>query len=110
MLIRETIFSLLDANPKLLRVLDAFDDEGTQPMRGPAASSVREAWESASQDWRRRLIDALIESIAVLPQATSTFDPSSILVRWRVEVLLPASSSRDSSEGGTSISTKEETA
>ena len=110
MLIRETIFSLLDANPKLLRVLDAFDHEGTQPMRGPAASSVREAWESASQDWRRRLIDALIESIAVLPQATSTFDPSSILVRWRVEVLLPASSSRDSSEGGTSISTKEETA
>jgi DNA invertase Pin-like site-specific DNA recombinase len=110
MLIRETIFSLLDANPQLLRVLDAFDDEATQPTRVPAASSGREAWESASQDWRRRLIDALIESIAVLPQATSTFASSSILVRWRVEVLLTASSSRDSSEGGISISGKEEPA
>jgi hypothetical protein len=49
-----------------------------------AAEGVREAWENASQDWRRQLIDALIERIVVLPQSTSKFDPSSIQVTWRV--------------------------
>jgi transcriptional regulator with XRE-family HTH domain len=50
-----------------------------------AAENVQRAWESASQDWRRELIEALIERIVVLPQATSTFNPVSIQVTWRAE-------------------------
>jgi site-specific DNA recombinase len=50
-----------------------------------AAESVRQAWEDASHDRRRELIDALIEQVVVLPQATSTFNPGSIRVAWRVD-------------------------
>jgi DNA invertase Pin-like site-specific DNA recombinase len=106
-LIRETILRHLDANPGLLRGFDAFEADGTQPTFSPAFS-VREAWANASQASRRRLIDALINSIAVLPQATSRFDPSSIVVTWQPEVLLSANSESDSSEARTSR--KEETA
>jgi DNA invertase Pin-like site-specific DNA recombinase len=104
-LVLELILRHLDANPTLLRVPDVFKDEGGQPTISPALS-VREAWENASQASRRRLVDAFIESVVVLPQATSRFDPSSILVRWRPEVLLLANSNSDRSEGG--ISRKEE--
>jgi DNA invertase Pin-like site-specific DNA recombinase len=148
-LIREAIFSRLD-NPKLLRMLQATDDEGVYELRTlyeqlrddttaldeladdyyvkrviakrqflksrqaledrievtrytlaelepgrfrtaadltmmAAAENVQRAWESASQDWRRELIEALIERIVVLPQATSTFNPVSIQVTWRAE-------------------------
>jgi site-specific DNA recombinase len=109
-LIRETIFSRLDDNPKLRRVLDAVDDGGTQHTTVSTAPSVREAWESASQDRRRLHIDALIESIVVLPQATSTFDPSLIEVTWRVEEPPLANSTGDSTGNGVSISGKEKTA
>jgi site-specific DNA recombinase len=49
-----------------------------------ASENVRDAWENAILDQRRQLIDALIKRIVVLPQATSKFDPRSILVTWRV--------------------------
>jgi hypothetical protein len=49
-----------------------------------ASENVRDAWENAILDQRRQLIDALIKKIVVLPQATSVFDPHSILVSWRV--------------------------
>jgi site-specific DNA recombinase len=49
-----------------------------------ASENVRDAWENAVLDQRRQLIDALIRRIVVLPQATSKFDPHSILVTWRV--------------------------
>ena len=49
-----------------------------------ASENVRDAWENAMLDQRRQLIDALIKKIVVLPQATSKFDPHSILVTWRV--------------------------
>ena len=48
-----------------------------------ASDNVRDAWENATLDWRRRLIDALIERIVVLPQATSKFDPRTIQITWR---------------------------
>lgn len=49
-----------------------------------ASENVRDGWENAILDQRRQLIDALIKKIVVLPQATSVFDPHSILVSWRV--------------------------
>lgn len=107
-LIREMIFRFLDSNPRLLHVLDDFKNEDAQPTAISAALTVREVWANTSSASRRRLIDALIDRIAVLPQATSRFEPSSILVSWRPQVLLLANSNRDSSEGR--ISTKEEPA
>jgi site-specific DNA recombinase len=147
-LIREAIFGRLD-NPRLVRMLEATDDEGAHELRAlyeqlmddtgaldeladdyyvkrvitkrqfvksrraledrievtkhtlaelesgrfrttelttvATAESMRQAWETASQDFRRELIDALIESIVVLPQATSTFNPDLIQITWRVE-------------------------
>jgi hypothetical protein len=62
----------------------------TTELTTAAAENVRQAWENASQAWRRELIDAIIESIVVLPQATSTFNPALIRVTWRVEVPGPS--------------------
>jgi DNA invertase Pin-like site-specific DNA recombinase len=86
-LIRETIFSRLAENPEILRIPEAVDDQGGQQTKAPAALSIRQAWEGASREWRRLLINAFIESIVVLPQATSRFDPGSIHVTWRIEAL-----------------------
>jgi hypothetical protein len=97
-LIREMILPRLDANPRLLPFLapEALKDEGTRPATAPALS-VREAWENASQDSRRELVGVLIDSIVVLPQDTSRFDPSMILVRWRPRGASLANSKSESS-------------
>jgi hypothetical protein len=49
-----------------------------------ASENVRDAWENAMLDQRRQLIDMLVSRIVVLPQATSRFDPHSILIEWKV--------------------------
>jgi site-specific DNA recombinase len=74
----------IDATKRALAEMESGRFMTTVLTTVAAAESVREAWENASQDWRRQLIDALIERIVVLPQATSKFDPSSIQVAWRV--------------------------
>jgi site-specific DNA recombinase len=99
-LICEAIFIQIGDHPELFQTFEIAEDEGTFEVRNLAsarfprsalttvvpAENIRFAWEKASWTGRRKLIDALIERIVVLPQATSTFNPSSISVTWRVEV------------------------
>ena len=70
-LVREAVFSHVGDHPELLRTIGDCE-------------YIRQHWESASQERRRELIDAVIEHIIVLPQATSRFNPDSIKITWRI--------------------------
>jgi site-specific DNA recombinase len=58
----------------------------------PAGKTLREAWETASLEWRRQLIDLLIERIVLLPGRPGAkrykqwgFDPDAMQIHWRVQ-------------------------
>jgi len=58
--------------------------------RGPLAdlpvdqTALRQAWDTATIDWRRALIGAVIETLTVRPvdRPTNTFDPTRIHITW----------------------------
>jgi len=48
-----------------------------------ADEPVRDAWESHAFDWRRALINVVIEKVIVLPQRVREFDPNTVKVIWK---------------------------
>ncbi|HKX15523.1 MAG TPA: recombinase family protein [Propionibacteriaceae bacterium] len=81
---REALEDRMEATKREMAQLDSDRLMTTVLTTVIASENVRDAWENAMLDQRRQLIDALIKKIVVLPQATSKFDPHSILVKWKV--------------------------
>jgi DNA invertase Pin-like site-specific DNA recombinase len=66
------------------KILDAH--QGIRADLPSDADGLRTKWDAQSVEWRRALIDAVVESITVKPtdRPANTFDPARVEVVWKV--------------------------
>jgi site-specific DNA recombinase len=83
---REWLAARDDLNRQITEHRRALDVDGGPLADLPSThKALRQAWDAGTVEWRRALLDAVIDAVIVKPGAPATsFDPDRISIHWRV--------------------------